>query len=243
MSGDALAGQLQAGIDELVDATDRLLETVDQMGEDDPAHPSLLPGWTRAHVLTHLARSADGMVRLARSARTGEDLAMYEGGRPARDADIEAGAGRHLGDLRLDVAESSERLLAALADFPAEALEREVTLLSGATGAGWEIPHLRLREVEIHHVDLGCGYVTSDWSRAFATRTLDQLSPLFRTARQCPVRELVATDGEGRWEVAAEGPEASGPAYALAAWLTGRGDGAGLTLSTAGGVPPAPRWV
>ena len=32
--------------------------------------PSALPGWTRAHVLTHLARNADAMVNLLTWART-----------------------------------------------------------------------------------------------------------------------------------------------------------------------------
>jgi maleylpyruvate isomerase len=129
------------------------------------------------------------------------------------------------------------------ADFPDDGLEREAAMPSGASAYGWEIPYLRVRELEIHHVDLGLGYTPAHWSAEFATRTLDQLAPFFRAARECPVAVLLATDDEGRWEVAADGPELSGPRHALAAWLTGRAAGDGLELRPAGPVPAAPRWA
>lgn len=236
-------GAALEGIDEMVQATDRLLATVDRMTEDELRGPSALPSWTRAHVLTHVARNADGLANLVHAARTGEDRPMYSGGREGRDADIEAGAGRHLGDVRLDLAESAERLLAGFVDFPDEGLEREVAMSSGATAYGWEIPLLRVREVEIHHVDLAAGYAPADWSPEFAARTLDQIAPLFRAARECPVGVLVATDGPGEWEVAAEGGRLAGPRTALAAWLTGRSAGDGLRLDSGGPVPAAPTWA
>jgi len=239
---------LGAGLDEMAGATDRLLRTVDGLTEEDLRGPSLLPGWTRAHVLTHVSRHADGLANLVETARTGVDHPMYAGGREGRDADIEAGVSRHVGDVRLDLAESAERLLEAFADFPEDGLGREVTMASGATAYGWEIPLLRVREVEIHHVDVDLGYTPEDWTPEFAGRTLDQLSPLFRDARDCPVGVLAATDGEGRWEVAPSGSkptgsQLSGPRTALVAWLTGRTAGEGLEISPAGEVPPAPRWV
>jgi maleylpyruvate isomerase len=241
--GLAAMGVVLEGIDEMVQATDRLLATVDEMTEEQLSAPSRLPSWTRAHVLTHVARNADGLANLAHAARTGEDRPMYAGGREGRDADIEAGAGRHLGDVRLDLADSAERLLASFAGFPDEGLEREVAMSSGATAYGWEIPLLRVREVEIHHVDLGTGYSPADWSPEFAARTLDQIAPLFRSARECPVGVLEATDWPGEWQVAGEGPRLAGPRTALAAWLTGRSAGDGLRLDSGGPVPAAPTWV
>ncbi|MGH8892604.1 MAG: maleylpyruvate isomerase N-terminal domain-containing protein [Actinomycetes bacterium] len=234
---------LETALDEMAQSTDRLLLAVDAITEPDLRGPSLLPGWTRAHVLTHIARNADGLTNLVHAARTGEDRPMYAGGREGRDAEIEAGASRHVGDVRLDLGESADRLMEAFADFPAEGLSREVSMTSGATAYGWEIPLLRVREIEIHHVDLDLGYTPASWSPEFAARTLDQLSPLFREARDCPVGVLAATDAERSWEVAAEGPTLSGPRTALMAWLTGRTSGEGLELSPAGEVPRAPRWV
>ena len=232
-----------AGLDEMAASTDRLLATVDTLDDAALRGPSLLAGWTRAHVLTHIARNADGLANLATWARTGEERPMYAGGRAGRDADIEAGAGRHIGDIRLDLNDSAERLLGAFAEFPAEGLSREVVSGSGTVVAGGELPMLRVREVEIHHVDLGLGYTPAHWSQPFVRRTLDQLAELFRSDRDCPVGRLAATDSGGSWAVATDGPTLTGPGSALLAWLTGRSGGDGLALSPEGEVPPAPRWT
>ena len=239
------ADDLQRSLDEMAVATDRLLASVDRLAEAELRNPSLLPGWTRAHLLTHLARNADGLAVLAHNARTGEDGPMYPGAPDQRELDIEAGAGRGIGDVRLDLADSADRLMAAFADFSADARDREVTLRSGATAYGWEIPGIRVREVEIHHVDLDAGYTPDDWSPDFAARTLDQLSPFFRDNRDCPVGVLAATDGDGRWEVAGDAgrrPTLAGPRSALVGWLTGRTSGEGLVLDPPGELPRAPRW-
>jgi maleylpyruvate isomerase len=229
-------------LDEMARATDRLLATVDAFSDDDVRTPSGLPGWTRAHVLTHVARNADAIANLAHWARTGEERAMYAGGADGRNAAIEEGAGRHIGDLRLDIDESAERLLAAFTGFDDEALARQVEAMRGAKFVGWELPNMRLREVEIHHVDLAAGYTSADWSRAFAAHALDTAAPQFVARGDCPVSALRDADG-GVWQVGNEGPTLSGETHELAAWLVGRSDGASLTPSPAGAVPPAPRWI
>ena len=223
-------------------ATDRLLATVDGFSDADVRAPSGLPGWTRAHVLTHVARNADAVANLAHWARTGEERPMYAGGAAGRDAAIEEGAARHIGDLRLDIDESAERLLAAFTGFSAEGLAREVEGMRGARFVGWELPQIRLREVEIHHLDLDAGYTSADWSPAFAARTLDTVAPAFLARGDCPVSALHDTEG-GVWQVGAAGPTLSGPTPELAAWLVGRSDGAALRPSPPGVVPTAPRWI
>ena len=57
----------------------------------DASAPSLLPGWTVGHVLTHLARNADSMVRVLDAAERGEVVERYPGGMPTRNADIDGG--------------------------------------------------------------------------------------------------------------------------------------------------------
>ena len=52
------------------------------------AEPSGLPGWTRKHVVAHLAGNAEGMTNLATWARTGTKTPMYVS-MDARQADIE----------------------------------------------------------------------------------------------------------------------------------------------------------
>jgi maleylpyruvate isomerase len=238
---DSDLASFEKSLDEMVHSTDRLLETVDRFSNDDLRAPSLLPGWTRGHVLTHIARNADGLANLAQGARDGEQRDMYAGGREGRAAAIEEGAARHIGDIRLDVADSAERLLSGFADFPAEALERELSSVTGASWLAWELPLMRIREVEIHHVDLGAGYLPQSWTPEFVSRTLDQLAPQFLGRGDMPVATLRA-DGGGTWQVGSEGPELSGQPAALLAWLTGRTPGEPLRCQPAGEVPAAPRW-
>lgn len=235
----------EAALDEAAESTDRLLATVDQMDDAALREPSLLAGWSRAHVLTHVARNADGLVNLVHWAVTGQETAMYAGGREGRDRDIAAGAARHIGDIRLDVNDSGERLLEAFAEFPDEAFARDMRLSSGTPVTGRDLPLLRVREVEIHHVDLGLGYTPAHWRPAFVARTLDQLAPVFCRDKDCAVYELRATDTGGRWQVGTDAPPRrtlSGAQSALLAWLTGRSSGDGLDLDPAGPVPQAPVW-
>jgi len=81
---DAAQRELSDQIDQ---ATQRLLGTARIVTEPDLRAPSLLPGWTRAHVLAHLCRSADAMRNLLVGARSGQDRAAYSSAE-ARQAEI-----------------------------------------------------------------------------------------------------------------------------------------------------------
>jgi maleylpyruvate isomerase len=90
-----------------IDAGDRrLYDTIGRLTDADVRQPSLLPGWTRGHVLTHLARGGNALrnVLLDDPAYPSQD---------ARDADIEAGAGRTIADLEADVRASAAAFRAA----------------------------------------------------------------------------------------------------------------------------------
>ena len=50
----------------LAAATTRLLATATAISDTQAREPSLLPGWSRGHVLTHIARNADGLGNLLR---------------------------------------------------------------------------------------------------------------------------------------------------------------------------------
>src|ERR1700685_941812 len=114
---DAAQRQLNDQID---DATQRLLGTARVLAEPDLRAPSLLPGWTRAHVLAHLARNADAMRNLLVGARSGTDRPAYASA-AARVADIEAGALRKPADLLADLADSAMALRAVARQLPESA--------------------------------------------------------------------------------------------------------------------------
>jgi maleylpyruvate isomerase len=220
---------------ELDRATQRVLATAE--GLTDPATPSLLPGWTQGHVLTHLARNADGMCNLLAWARTGVETPQYASWEE-RTKGIEAGAGRPLAEQVVDLRESAARFASEAAAMPAGAWTNELALPAGPQIAAL-LPWRRLREVEVHHVDLGAGYTPADWPESFAHRLLHDVA-----SDQATVSLTLEADSLGHPVPVGSGgpPTVSGPAWALAAWLTGRSSGTGLTVEPAGPLPAIPEW-
>ena len=82
------------------DATDRLLTAAAELDNASVAEPSRLPGWSRGHVLAHLARNAEALVNVL------EGRPMYPSAE-ARDADIERDAPRPLDVQLADLRESA----------------------------------------------------------------------------------------------------------------------------------------
>ena len=223
-------------IDEVHRATDRLLSTVRTLDEGAVAGPSGLPGWTRGHVLTHLARNADGLINLLTWAKTGVETPQYVS-LEQREADIQAGAPRPLGEQLSDLEAASARFAAVADDMPPEAWTATVTWRSGHTNSAANVVWARLSEVEIHHVDLDAGYGPADWPLSFAMRALRQTVDRFGRRSDPPAVVIRADEVGHDLAVSAEPDVAvvSGPAYAALAWLIGRSMGADLTVD-----PPAP---
>src|SRR5918997_461459 len=73
-------------------AHERMVRVLDGVTEEVAGHPSLLPDWTVAHVVTHLARNAESMHRRIEAARRGELVEQYVGGEAGPGGGIEAGA-------------------------------------------------------------------------------------------------------------------------------------------------------
>src|SRR4051812_23685557 len=64
-----------------------LNRTVDALTADDLAAPSLLPGWTRGHVVAHLALNGQALARVLDAVGRGQPVAMYESDEQ-RDSEI-----------------------------------------------------------------------------------------------------------------------------------------------------------
>ncbi|MGI5505871.1 maleylpyruvate isomerase family mycothiol-dependent enzyme [Lentzea sp. CA-135723] len=223
------------------EATDVLYEVVEELDEAAVRGPSLLPGWTRGHVITHLARNADALVNLLTWARTGVEHQAYAS-RADRDADIEEGAHRLLQVIKADLDSACLRFEAACREFPAHAWRSEVTAPKGQTIPASTVPLFRLREIWIHLIDLDAGVGFDDLPAAFVEEFLDDAVRQFE-GRVDPFEIEVTLPGgaQRRWTV--NGPASrssvSGSASAVLAWLTGRSDGAGLR----GELPDLPDWI
>jgi maleylpyruvate isomerase len=183
--------------DQIDDATQRLLSTARLLAEPDLRAPSLLPGWTRAHVLAHLARGADALRNLMIGARTGQPKPAYASPE-ARAADIEAGARQTRGDLLDDVAGADNAFRTVSRQLPDEAWATEIGWVPGLDPfPAREVLVRRLVEIELHHVDLGAGYTAADWPDGFGVlrlpdplraqreerRTWDRTAPPLRQPR------------------------------------------------------------
>ncbi|MEU1056760.1 maleylpyruvate isomerase family mycothiol-dependent enzyme [Streptomyces sp. NPDC005876] len=214
------------------DATERLLTAVGELDDAAVTKQSRLPGWTRGHVLAHLARNADALVNVL------QGRPMYAS-EEARDADIERDAPRPLADQLGDVRASDARLREAAAALPD--WSRTVTLRNGITDSASAIPFRRWVEVELHHVDLGIGYELEDLPDQFTEREIGVLAERFAGRPDVPPTRL--TDGTRAWRTGrdADGPEVTvtGGRADLLGWLAGRRDGSALTV-TGGALPALP---
>jgi maleylpyruvate isomerase len=186
---DAAQRQLSDQID---DATQRLLSTARVITEPDLRQPSLLPGWTRAHVLAHLARSADAMRMLLIGVRSGQDRPAYAS-REAREADIERDAAQQAKDLATDVADSAMALRTIARQLPDQAWAYSMRILGSAPFPAAQLLTRRLVEVELHHCDLAAGYDPADWPDTFSSLELDEPMRTQRQDRLSRPQELLAS--------------------------------------------------
>nr|WP_051160885.1 maleylpyruvate isomerase family mycothiol-dependent enzyme [Nocardia transvalensis] len=220
-------------------ATGRLLGALETLTDGDVPAPSLCAGWSRGHVLAHLARNADGLVNLLLWARTGIETPQYAS-QFLRDADIDLGAPRPITEQLDDLRAASDRWLALARAMPADRWPTPVRTRQGRELPATEIPWLRLRELEIHHVDLAIGYEPADWPADFVARLLPEVVEGMHSAAG-PASFTVSTTDTGFTSTIGAAPTAtvSGPAALVTAWLIGRSDGAGLT----GELPELPDWL
>ncbi|MCK9793109.1 maleylpyruvate isomerase family mycothiol-dependent enzyme [Isoptericola sp. 4D.3] len=209
-----------------------LVDVVRALPDDAGAEPSPLEGWTRGHVLSHVANVGAALSRQAEFAAGGEKVAPYDGGQAGRDAAIEAGAGRTTSEHVAALEASRARLAAAWPEpgdplWSAPVAYRDGVLLD-ALLAWW-------REARIHAVDAtaGLGGATlgiETWDDDFCAHLRDFLAVRLPDGRD---RDGAALElvGEPR-DVAAwlAGRDPSGPVSAL-------GDGVTVALPELGPWP------
>jgi maleylpyruvate isomerase len=180
------------------DGTALFLGAVDRLAEPEYDAPSLLPGWTRKHLLAHVAANAEALGNLVHWAATGEATPMYASPEE-RAAGIERGPRMSGTELAAWVTSSAVTLRAAMDDLTEAQWQAEVVTAQGRPVPATEVPWLRSREMFVHAVDLGSGVSFRDLPGDFL---------------QALVTDIAAKRGLDAL------PE--GPLPEVAAWLAGR---------------------
>ena len=137
--------------------------------------PSLVPGWSVAHVLAHLANNADAMIRRIDAAKSGQVIEQYPGGAQGRADDIEAKSNMTAAALVARLTETAHELDSLFGSLAEDEWGLLVRTVSGSEHPLRLLPFRRWREVEVHHTDLDIGFTTNDWSPELIDRALPRL--------------------------------------------------------------------
>jgi maleylpyruvate isomerase len=192
-----------------------------------------------SHVVAHLALNAEGFTGALEGALTARPTTMYRSNE-AREEDIARLAAAAPAALteRLGAAVVQLDLLLPQVEEALGSARIERTPGSGRFFTVADVPGLRLREVEIHHCDLGpeAGpYSPAAWPNTFSVDLIER-------GIQNPGGtsfHLTATDLGRTWTIGEPGPSVIGDSYTLAWWLTGRPPFPGSTgpVSSDGALP------
>lgn len=175
------------------------MATIASLTDDEVAKPTHCQGWTRAHLIAHLALDADAMANLVTWAVTGQQTPAYES-REKRDADIEATAELPAAELAKTLEHAEARLLEAFRSLR-DGVQAETvpTPFSGEVNV-FSLPALRTTEIVVHHDDLD---TTWEWHEADPDATVDAIEVCVHRLQQhpdSPGLQIVALEGE-QWTV------------------------------------------
>ncbi len=202
-----------------LDATMRLLGDTIGISDAEWLQPSLLPGWSRAHVATHVARNADSLRAATSCAIQGQQADCYPSAE-RRFAAIEEGADRTGLDLQIDLDTSAGALKSAWDKVGDWHVQVEMY------GRSWPLavlPLIRLHEVVLHHIDLACGFTAEAVDPAPARWLLDWALTRLQPTSGLPKVRIVSDSGLTT-ALGNRGVEriVRGTDARLWAWLTGR---------------------
>jgi len=233
-------------IDRVSQGTTFFEAAVSALDDVEFTRASHLPGWSRAHVVAHVARNADALVNLLSWARTGVETPMYTSP-DQRATEIEAGARLRPDALRADLQAADAGLADAIAALPDACWDAQVRTARGRLVPVSEVAWMRVREVWVHAGDLGAGVTFDAIPDEVCTALLDDIAAAFRARAEAPSVALRAEDGQHGWLLGAvEGADlvtVCGSTPSLAAYAAGRPVPGPLNTTSARPVPALPAWL
>src|SRR5665648_1176155 len=190
---------------------DRLvLYVVGRVTDAQVTEPSPLPGWTRGHLLAHIAGTGAAAARQIEVAvANGDLLDYYDGGVAGRNAVIEALAGDSASEHIARVTTTVRRIEAA-ADAVTPRILGRVTGVRGRPVSG--VLEMWWREAGVHVADLDLGVDHTAWDAELCAHLFGYLESRVRPGTQLEL----AAEGDRRRLLGAGGDRVTvrGPATA-----------------------------
>jgi maleylpyruvate isomerase len=175
------------------------MATIASLTDEELTTPTRCQGWTRAHVIAHLALDAAALANLATWAATGQETPDYES-LEKRNAAIDTAAAQSAAELTTALGRANARLLEAF-----QALKNGVkvntvpTLISGEIDV-FSLPAQRTTELIVHHNDLD---TTWEWHEADPDALVDAIEACVHRLQanpNAPGLRILAREGE-EWTV------------------------------------------
>jgi maleylpyruvate isomerase len=214
----------------------RLTELTDRQLDGD----TLLPGWTRRHLLAHLGYNAAALCRLLDWAATGVETPMYQSAKHRND-EITNGATLSAAPLRNLFDHTVARLNEKWRHLPLASWEAEVRTAQGRVVPVSETVWMRTREVWIHAVDLDSGAQFGDFPSVVLESLLADIVAAWRRNGSGAGLVLEVT---GAAPVHVDGVAhtnmVQGALPAVVRWAAGRG---AVDVTLRGPDPQPPRWL
>lgn len=216
-------------------------ELLAELSDDQFVSDSLLPGWTRGHLVAHVGCNAAALCRLMDWAATGVETAMYASA-DQRESEIDRGAALSPGALRDLVALTAAQLDEKWRHVPDSAWSSQVRTAQGRLVAASETAWMRTREVWIHGVDLANGGLFDDFPTVILETLLVEITGMWRQKGVGAGLTLTVADRESIVIQPDSVPRTAviGPLEAVVRWAAGRGT-FGVTVS--GDIEEPPRWL
>jgi len=169
-----------------------LLALADSITPQQLTEPSMLPGWTRAHVLWHLALNARSHIHLLECAARGERGEQYPGGVEAREAAIAEGADKSGDEIVSALRMAIFSLEGAWAHASHDAWTGTGVNTGGAVLSMYDLPFLRWREVVVHLTDLNIGLGYDQWPDLYVRMELDRQKMMWAASHPMGLTQLPA---------------------------------------------------
>lgn len=227
--------RLHSDLSRLGRETDMLMATVESLSADEMTVPSLCEGWTRAHVIAHLASNGSALVKLINWALTGEEQQLYAS-KEARAQDISDLANLPREELLGRLRESAQYFAEQAQRLGGELSVEEVHL-HGKQIPATSIVALRIAEVVVHHHDLDTAWTIEE---ADPDSVLNAIEAAVRTmrAKGAPGMTLV-TEERDEWVIGDGALRVSSDREGLLEWLA---RGAAENVEADGLLPNLPSW-